>query len=192
MPSSGTIIKVEAVDAQLNETPLNFGDNLVRSADLPSAAYILSVVIQADNGDKYGFVTFLVILQPTQTLSQVNIQNIINAYSSRNIDTRIIFEDDDGDNTPDPEPPNGNGEEPSICYFEPNTAPECKPLPDGSCPNDWPMNEDGNCHPGGECPDGFGRVDDDETGTCYPDDETIECDNGAVVRKGRGLCYLRS
>ena len=42
-------------------------------------------------------------------------------------------------------------------------------------------NDDGNCHPGGQCPDGYGRVDDDETGTCYPDDETIECDNGAVV-----------
>ena len=33
------------------------------------------------------------------------------------------------------------------------------------------MNEQGNCHPGGDCPDGYGRVDDD----------TIECDNGAIV-----------
>ena len=67
-----------------------------------------------------------------------------------------------------------------ICYFEPNTAPECKPV-NGECPNDWPMNEDGNCHPGGECPDGFGRVDDDETGTCYDEDDIVDCDNGAKV-----------
>ncbi len=71
---------------------------------------------------------------------------------------------------------------PSICYFEPNDAPECEPV-DGECPNDWPMNEDGNCHPGGECPEGYGRVDDDETGTCYPDDDIINCDNGAIVLK---------
>ena len=54
-------------------------------------------------------------------------------------------------------------------------------MPDGSCPNGWPRNEDGQCHPGGECPDGYGKVNDDETGTCYPNDYTIECDNGAIV-----------
>ena len=175
MNSEGTITKVEAIDAQLKETQLYFADNLVK-ADLPSAAYILSVILQTEDGTEYGFVTFLVVLAPTQTVSEVNIQNIINSFTNRNIDTRIIFEDDkdDGNNTP-PE------EEPSICYFEPNDAPECQPDEEGNCPNDWPMNEDGNCHPGGDCPDGYGRVDDDETGTCYPDDDTIECDNGAIV-----------
>ena len=38
MPSSGTVTKVEAVDAQLNEIPLNFADSLVRTADLPSGS----------------------------------------------------------------------------------------------------------------------------------------------------------
>ena len=68
----------------------------------------------------------------------------------------------------------------AICYFDLTTAPECDPV-NGECPNDWPMNEDGNCHPGGECPDGFGRVDDDETGTCYDEDDIVDCDNGAKV-----------
>ena len=35
--------------------------------------------------------------------------------------------------------------------------------------------------PDGACPDGYGRVDDDETGTCYPDDDIVNCDNGAIV-----------
>ena len=69
-------------------------------ADFPSAAYILSVIVQTDNGDKYGFVTFLVILDDEQTMNEVNTQNIINAFSSKNIETRIIFEDGGDDNNP--------------------------------------------------------------------------------------------
>ena len=182
MPSSGTVTKVEAVDAQLNEIPLSFTDSLVRTAELPSAAYVLSVIIQADNGDKYGFVTFLVILQPTQTISQVNIQNIINSFSSRNIDTRIIFEDDDGDNgTPDPEPPE---DEPSICFFEPNNE-ACNPDENGNCPEGFGMNEDGQCIPQQSCPEGFHRANDDETGRCIDEDELRECENnGGWVEEG--------
>ena len=180
MPSTGTITKVEAVDAQLKETPLYFADNLVRTADLPSAAYILSVIIQADNGNEYGFVTFLVILQPTQTISQVNIQNIINSFTSRNIDTRIIFEDDRDDNGT-PEPP---GEEPSICFFEPNNE-ECDPDEEGNCPEGFGMNEDGQCIPQQSCPEGFHRANDDETGRCIPEDELRECENnGGWVEEG--------
>ena len=55
-------------------------------------------------------------------------------------------------------------DEPSICSL--NLIAQSVTT-DRSCPNDWPMNEDGNCHPGDNCPDGFGRVDDDEIGTCY-------------------------
>lgn len=180
--SEGTISKVEAIDTKLEKTQLYFADNLVK-ADLPSGTYILSVIVQGGGGSEYGFVTILVVLAPTQTLSEVNIQNIINAYQTKDIDVRIIFEDDDDNNNNTPPE-----EEPSICYFEPNDAPECEPV-DGECPNDWPMNEDGNCHPGGECPDGFGRVDDDETGTCYPDDDTIECDNGAIVLREEDCAF---
>ena len=75
-------------------------------------------------------------------------------------------------------PPSANSE---VTYFEPNDAPECEPDEEGNCPDGFAMNEQGNCHPGGDCPDGYGRVDDDESGTCYPDDDTIECDNGAIV-----------
>ena len=89
----------------------------------------------------------------------------------------VVFRN--GNNDDDNEPPE---EEPSICYFEPNDAPECEPDDEGNCPNDWPMNEQGNCHPGGECPDDYSRVDDDESGTCYPDDDITICEgSGALV-----------
>ena len=121
--------------------------------------------------DKYLYETVLAVRAAGQT---INVQNIIQNFvssSSSSSHTTVVFRDDDNDDDED---------EPSICYFEPNTAPECKPV-NGECPNDWPMNEDGNCHPGGECPDGFGRVDDDETGTCYDEDDIVDCDNGAKV-----------
>ena len=87
--------------------------------------------------------------------------------SSSSSHTTVVFRDDDDDNDDD---------EPSICYFEPNDAPECEPDENGDCPNDWPMNEQGNCHPGGDCPDDFSRVDDDESGTCYPDEDITICE----------------
>ena len=37
------------------------------------------------------------------------------------------------------------------------------------------MNEQGNCHPIG-CPDGYTMLDDDETGTCYTDNNVIVCE----------------
>ena len=104
------------------------------------------------------------------------ITNQITEINTQSTNVVKIFEK--GKETPTTPP----AEEPSICYFEPNDAPECKPLADGSCPNGWPHNDDGNCHPGGKCPDGFERVDDDETGTCYDSDDTFHCPNsGAIV-----------
>ena len=184
MQDHGTITKVEIIDAQLKKTELYFADNLVM-ADFPSAAYILDVIVQTDNGDKFGFVTFLVVLDDEQTISEVNTQNIITAFSSKNIETRIIFEDASDSDDDDNEPPSPEEEEPSICYFD-QTQPECQPDENGDCPNGWPHNDNDQCHPGGKCPTVDGvpheRVDDDETGTCYPTTETHHCEgSGAIV-----------
>ncbi len=175
LPNGGAVEAVKITDDALQTTDLVFSVSTGRvSQDLAPKAYLLDIIVLMENDDRYLYETVMTVLAPGQTLNQVNIQNIIQSFVSTRSDTHttVIFEDDN-------EPP--DEEEPSICYFEPNTAPECKPLPDGSCPNGMVHNDDGNCHPGGQCPDGYGRVDDDETGTCYPDDETIECDNGAVV-----------
>ena len=119
--------------------------------------------------DKYLYETVLAVRAAGQT---INVQNIIQNFvssSSSSSHTTVVFRDDDDDNDDDED-------EPSICYFEPNDAPECEPDENGDCPNDWPMNEQGNCHPGGDCPDDFSRVDDDESGTCYPDDDITICE----------------
>ena len=180
MNDQGIISKVNAIDSKLESTDLYFADNLVK-ADLPSGSYILSVIVTTDDGVEYGFVTIMVVLAPTQTLSEVNIQNIINAFTSKNIETNIIFEDGDDDNEPPEEE-----EAPSVCFFFPNENPHCKPV-NGECPEDAPvMNEQGNCHGGGKCPTVDGvpheRVDDDESGKCYPTTETHHCEgSGAIV-----------
>jgi hypothetical protein len=103
-------------------------------------------------------------------------QIITNQITQINTDNNFakIFEKGKSNPNPSPSP------EPSICYFKPNDADECKPV-DGKCPNNWPMNEAGNCHPGGKCPTGFERVDDDETGTCYSEKNTFHCPSGAIV-----------
>ena len=172
IPSDGSIFAVKITDQQRQTTDVVFSPDDGRvSQDLQPKAYLLDIIVELDD-DKYLYETVLAVLAPGQTINtQTIIQNFVSSSSSSS-HTTVVFRDDDNDDD--------NDEEPSICYFEPNTAPECKPV-NGECPNDWPMNEDGNCHPGGECPDGFGRVDDDETGTCYDEDDIVDCDNGAKV-----------
>ena len=130
-------------------------------------SYLLDIIITANNGDKYAYETILVVLAPTQVFNETNKQQVINTFVKVLVDTKIIFND-----VKDPEP--------SICYFSPSD-PRCDPDENGKCPKGWAMNEDGQCHPGGKCPDGYGRVDDDETGTCYPERDIVKCDNGAIV-----------
>ena len=172
IPSDGSIFAVKITDQQRQTTDVVFSPDDGRvSQDLQPKAYLLDIIVELDD-DKYLYETVLAVLAPGQTINtQTIIQNFVSSSSSSS-HTTVVFRDDNDDDNDD--------EEPSICYFEPNTAPECKPV-NGECPNDWPMNEDGNCHPGGECPDGFGRVDDDETGTCYDEDDIVDCDNGAKV-----------
>jgi len=52
------------------------------------------------------------------------------------------------------------------CHFHPD---DCKPDVPGECPGGFASNDNGNCHPVGPCPPGFGRHDDDESGKCFRD-----------------------
>jgi predicted transcriptional regulator/archaellum component FlaG (FlaF/FlaG flagellin family) len=58
------------------------------------------------------------------------------------------------------------------CLFDPS-LPRCAPI-DGECPPGFLTNEDGNCFPDKPCPKGYTKLDDDETGACYP----VEDDTG--------------
>jgi hypothetical protein len=52
------------------------------------------------------------------------------------------------------------------CLFDPS-LPKCSPI-DGKCPAGFLMNEDEQCFPDKPCPAGFTKLDEDETGACYP------------------------
>jgi hypothetical protein len=52
------------------------------------------------------------------------------------------------------------------CLFNPS-LPKCAPV-DGKCPPGFLMNENVQCFPDKPCPPGFAKLDEDETGTCYP------------------------
>lgn len=53
------------------------------------------------------------------------------------------------------------------CLFNPS-LPKCAPI-EGKCPSGFLMNENEQCFPDKPCPAGFTKFDEDETGTCYPD-----------------------
>jgi hypothetical protein len=52
------------------------------------------------------------------------------------------------------------------CLFNP-ALPKCAPIA-GKCPPGFLMNEEEQCFPDKPCPPGFSKLDEDETGTCYP------------------------
>jgi hypothetical protein len=52
------------------------------------------------------------------------------------------------------------------CLFNPS-LPKCAPI-EGKCPSGFLMNENEQCFPDKPCPTGFTKLDEDETGTCYP------------------------
>lgn len=70
------------------------------------------------------------------------------------------------------------------CLFDPS-LPHCAPV-DGECPEGFGINEEGQCFPRGGCPDGYHSVEDDESGTCYPDD--IPCPDGQVRSEEGNYC----
>jgi hypothetical protein len=52
------------------------------------------------------------------------------------------------------------------CLFKP-ALPKCAPIA-GKCPPGFLMNEEEQCFPDKPCPPEFLKLDEDETGTCYP------------------------
>ena len=185
LPAEGSVFAVKITDEQRQTTDVVFSPSDGRvSQDLASKAYLLDIIVEMDNGDKYLYETVLAILEPGQTLSEVNTQNIIQNFVSTQSDshTTVVFKDEDDDN-------DDNEEELSVCYFHPNDDPHCVPV-DGECPEDAPnMNEQGNCHPSG-CPDGYSMLDDDETGTCYSDRNVIVCPGSNAKVLDRDDCAI--
>lgn len=57
------------------------------------------------------------------------------------------------------------------CLFNP-ALPKCAPV-EGKCPPGFLLNEEEQCFPDKPCPPGFTKLDEDETGTCYPVSTTI-------------------
>lgn len=84
-----------------------------------------------------------------------------------------------------------------VCLFTPS-HPICSPDKDGDCPDDWSMNEDGQCFPREvKCPEGYWRADDDETGACVPLPEEPNpipeppCAEGTIPDpEGSGECII--
>ncbi|MGI0043846.1 MAG: hypothetical protein ACRD47_09050, partial [Nitrososphaeraceae archaeon] len=91
---------------------------------------------------------------------------------------------------PPPLPPQPNQTEPQgpdqNCLFDPS-LPKCTPGPEG-CPEGFGSNEDAQCFPLGGCPDGYHSVEDDESGTCYPDD--VPCPDGQVRNEEGNYCIV--
>jgi hypothetical protein len=155
---------------------VSIGGNEWSLQGLANGVYLLHVIVNIPEGGKGAYETVLVILapntpdlNPTQVIAQVvNIQ--VNVREK-------VFEEDEEDR-PAPEP--------SICYFDPDNE-ACDPLSGGGCPSGSHFNEDGRCVPDGKCPDGYGRLDDDETGRCYPERDIKRCPDGSV-RHAREQC----
>lgn len=71
------------------------------------------------------------------------------------------------------------------CLFDPD-LPKCAPDENGDCPDGFFQNEDGQCVPGGGCPEGYHSVDNDESGRCIPDSEG--CPEDMIFRPDMETC----
>jgi hypothetical protein len=135
--------------------------------------YLLDVIANMPQGGKGAYETVLVILAPSA--SDLDPIQVIMQVVNIQVDVREeVFEDDEDGPSPTPEP--------SICYFDPDNE-ACNPDEKGNCPSGFHLNEDERCVPDGKCPDGYGRLDDDETGTCYPKRDIKTCPSGYVTHK---------
>lgn len=172
--SEGSLIAVKATNPQRITTDLEFSQADGRvTQNLASNPYLLDVIVEMDNDDRFLYETVLTVLAPGQTINQINTQNIIQNFvsSTSQSHSTIVFEDDNDDNNNEPD-------REEICRFTPN-HPICAPNEDGECGEGFAMNEDGNCFPRGDCPDGYHRANDDETGACISEDDLRQCPDGS-------------
>ena len=176
LPSDGSIKAVKVTDEQRQTTDLQFSQADGRvTQNLQSKAYLLDVIVLMENDDQFLYETVLAVLAPGQTINQVNVQNIIQNFvttTSESHTTVVLGDDndtDDGGTDQDRE---------EICRFTPS-HPICTPDENGSCGEGFAMNEDGQCFPRGDCPDGYTRPNDDETGACISKEKLDQCPDGS-------------
>jgi hypothetical protein len=170
-------VKVRNVQGQQVDL-LPLPNNLWSLQSLVPGVYLLDVIVDMSSSGILGvYETVLVILQPDQTpLPPTSVINQLSIY----VETEFSFENDTDQNATEPEP---GPAPPSPCYFDP-TLKECQPI-DGKCPPGFSFNENEQCIPIGKCPDGYGRLDDDETGKCYKNSEIQICPDGYITHKNR-------
>ena len=181
--SDGSLIAVKATNPQRITTDLEFSQADGRvTQNLPSNPYLLDVIVEMDNDDRFLYETVLAILAPGQTINQINTQNIIQNFVSTASEshTTIVLEDDSDDNGNEPD-------REEICRFTPS-HPICAPNEDGECGEGFAMNEDGQCFPRGDCPDGYHRPNDDESGACISEEKLDQCQDGSWKYPADG-CY---
>jgi hypothetical protein len=165
-------VKVTNQNGELTELT-KVGGNEWSLQGFDVGVYLLDVIANMPQGGKGAYETVLVILAPNA--SDLNPIQVIAQVVNIQVDVREEVFEDDGDG-PSPTP------EPNICYFDPDNE-ACNPDEDGKCRSGFHFNEDGRCVPDGKCPDGYGRLDDDETGTCYPKRDIKTCPSGYVTHK---------
>ena len=140
----------QAIDLQRNGTGNTY--SLVR---IPPGVYIVDVIGQKEN-NQAAYENIIVI----GSVLSPPIQNIIQQ--------RIVQETRVDIDTDNPFKPNNKE---TKCLYDPGNS-LCKPDSDGDCPSGWGTNEDGQCFPmDKDCPKGYWRADDDETGACVPKTE---------------------
>jgi hypothetical protein len=169
-------VKVRNVQGQQVDL-LPLPNNLWLLQSLVPGVYLLDVIVDMSSSGILGvYETVLVILQPDQT--PLPPTSVINQLS-------IFIDTDENDTSPTPRPnittPEPGPAPPSPCYFDP-TLEECQPI-DGKCPPGFSFNENEQCIPIGKCPDGYGRLDDDETGKCYKNSDIKICPDGYITHK---------
>jgi hypothetical protein len=136
--------------------------------NLPIGVYTLNVIVDNPTTSSLNsYETLLIILAPDQPpIQKTEINNIIQKQ-------KVIVEVDFGKDK--------DKDKPSICYFDPDDK-ACDPE-DGKCPPGFGFNDDDRCIPHGECPKGYTRLDDDETGRCYAEKDTKICDDNSIRHK---------
>jgi hypothetical protein len=166
------IEKVKVTDQGGELTELTrIGGNEWSLQGFNDGVYLLDVIANMPQGGRGAYETVLVILAPNA--QELNPIQVIAQVVNIQIDVKEeVFEDDEDRPSPAPEP--------SICYFDPNNE-VCSPDEEGKCPAGFHFNEDERCIPDGKCPDGYGRLDDDETGRCYPERDIKRCPDGSII-----------
>ena len=70
------------------------------------------------------------------------------------------------------------------CWYNPD-QPKCTlPKDVDDCPDGFWTNEDAQCFKEGDCPPGFLRGDEDESGQCSPIEDMVRCSDGSILSPG--------